>query len=123
MRPDVYHPPQANDDAVRRYPRALFSVPITLRHLSSGGLRATQGITLDIAAGGLGALVQGGLHLGETVAIDLCLSERQLSTIAIVRHTSSLRSGFEFFGLTPEERLQITNVITAHEIVNRQWHA
>ena len=39
------------------------------------------------------------------------LSEQLLTTNAIVRPTSSVRSGFEFVGLTPEERLQIANGI------------
>jgi PilZ domain-containing protein len=95
----------------RRHPRTLFSVPITLRHLCRGGVRASRGITLDLAEGGLGAIVQGDVHVGDTVAIDLRLSEQLLTTVAIVRHTSSVRSGFEFVGLTPEERLQIMSVI------------
>jgi hypothetical protein len=74
-------------------------------------VRASRGITLDLAEGGLGAIVQGDVHVGDTVAIDLRLSEQLLTTVAIVRHTSSVRSGFEFIGLTPEERLQITSVI------------
>src|ERR1700687_2921290 len=95
----------------RRYPRVLFSIPITVRHLCRGGVRATHGISLDLGEGGLGAIVQGDVRVGETVAIDLPLSEQLLSTVAIVRHTSSVRSGFEFVGLTPEERLQITSVL------------
>jgi len=67
---------------VRRYPRTLFSVPVTLRHLMTGGIRSLRGISLDISEGGFGA---------------------------IVRHTSSVRSGFEFLGLTAEERQQIAN--------------
>jgi hypothetical protein len=74
-------------------------------------VRASRGITLDLAEGGLGAIVQGDVHVGDTVAIDLRLSEQLLTTVAIVRHTSSVRSGFEFIGLTPEERQQITSVI------------
>ena len=81
----------------RRHTRMLFSVPITLRHLCRGGVRASHGISLDLGEGGLGAIVQGDVHVGDTVAI--------------VRHTSSVRSGFEFVGLTPEERLQITSVL------------
>jgi hypothetical protein len=115
MRLDA-HQSGANVPPARRHPRAMFSVPITLRHLMKGGLRTTQGISLDIATGGLGALVQGDLQIGETVEIDLCICERQLSTIAIVRHTSGIQSGFEFFGLTPDERTQITSVIHRHEI-------
>ena len=93
--------------AIRRHPRALFSVPITLRYLMAGGIRTSRGISLDISEEGLGAIVQGDLCLGETVEIDLRMPENPLSTVAIVRHTSSVRSGFEFLGLTPEERRQI----------------
>jgi len=110
----VVHPPLKTQDtsvSVRRHPRALFSVPITLHHLSRGGVRTTRGITLDISECGLGALVQGNLHIGETVAIDFPLHEHVLNTVAIVRHASNVQSGFEFLGLTAEERLQITGVM------------
>ena len=95
----------------RQHLRALFSVPITLHHLSAGSVRTTRGISLDIGEGGLGALTEGALLVGETVAIDLRLSDRPLTTVAIVRHSSNVRSGFEFVGLTSEERLQITSMI------------
>jgi len=96
---------------VQRYPRTLFSIPLTLHYLNKGGIRTTRGISLDIGEGGLGAMVQGDLHVGETVEIDFCLRERPLSTVAIVRHTSRVRSGFEFLGLTAEERKDITNAV------------
>lgn len=97
--------------SLRRHARVLYSVPITLRHLCRGGVRATRGISLDLGEGGLGAIVEGDVHVGDTVAIDLRLSEQMLTTVAIVRHTSSVRSGFEFVGLKPEERIQITSAI------------
>ena len=93
---------------IRRHPRTLFSVPITLQHLDRGGVRSYHGISLDISEGGLGALVQTGLEVGEMVEIELPLAMRSLSTIAIVRYASEVRTGFEFVGLTPEERTQIT---------------
>jgi PilZ domain len=95
----------------RRYPRIPFTVPITVRYLCEGGVRASRGISLDLGEGGLGALVQGEVQVGETVAIDLQLSHELLTTVAIVRHASSVCSGFEFVGLTPEERMRIANVI------------
>lgn len=95
----------------RRHPRILFSIPITVRHLCRGGVRSTHGLSLDLGEGGLGAIVQGDVHVGETVAIDFRLSDQPVTTVAIVRHTSNVRSGFEFVGLTPEERLQITNLV------------
>ena len=36
-----------------------------------------------------------------------------LSAVAIVRHASTGRSGFEFLGLTPEERQQIASVMSS----------
>jgi len=112
--PVEIHPevkPHGAFEFFRHYPRVLFSIPITLRHLCGGGVRSTHGISLDLGEGGLGAIVQGEVYVGETVAIDLRLSDQAVTTVAIVRHTSSVRSGFEFVGLTPEERLQITNMI------------
>jgi hypothetical protein len=106
----VVEPRNANA-SLRRHARTLFTVPIILHHLSPGGVRTTRGISLDLGEGGLGAIVQGEVRVGDTVAIDLPLSEQLLSTVAIVRHTSSARCGFEFVGLTPEERLQITSVV------------
>jgi hypothetical protein len=102
--------PHDANDHFRRHARTLFSVPLTLRHLSRSGVRATRGISLDIGEGGLGAIVQGDVHVGDTLSIDLRLWEKSLTAVAVVRHTN-IRSGFEFVGLTPEERLQIANVI------------
>jgi hypothetical protein len=83
----------------------------TLRHLCRGGVRASRGISLDLDQGGLGAIVQGTVHVGDRVAIDLRRSEQLLTTVAVLRHTSSVRSGFEVVGLTPEERPLITSAI------------
>ena len=95
----------------RRYPRSLFSVPIAVHHLCEGGVRTSRGISLDLGEGGLGAIVQASMRVGDTVAIDLQMGKQLLTTVAVVRHTSSVRSGFEFVGLTPEERLQITDLM------------
>ena len=96
---------------VRRYPRILFSAPLTFLHLTKSGLRTARGVGLDLSRGGLGALVQGQMNLGETVRIELQLRERPLNAIGIVRHSSSVRCGFEFLGLTPEEQQQIADVV------------
>jgi hypothetical protein len=92
---------------VRRHPRSLFSVPIIVQHLAKGGVRSDHGISLDISEGGMGALLPASLQVGEMVGIELPLPMHSLSTIAIVRYASDVRSGFEFLGLTAEERSQI----------------
>jgi hypothetical protein len=43
------------------------------------------------------------------VEIDVCIAGQDLTAVAIVRYTTDVRSGFEFVGLTPEERQQIAN--------------
>ena len=57
--------------STRRYPRWIFSIPFTVRQLDTGGVRKLRGMTLDLSEGGMGALVQGILELGEAVEIDL----------------------------------------------------
>ena len=94
----------------RRYPRRLFSVPVTVRHLCREGVRALRGVSLDLGEGGLGALVDGVL-VGDTVALDFQLSDRSLKMVAIVRHACSARCGFEFVGLTAVERKQIVSIV------------
>jgi len=113
MSPDLYsaRPADSEPRPLQRYPRTLFSVPVRFQSLMPGGIRSSRGTTLDISEGGLGAMVCRELRVGEMVEIDVPIADATLSIVAIVRHTSSLRSGFEFVGLTPEERLQITSAI------------
>lgn len=95
----------------RRHRRVMYSVPIKLHCLLAGGVRTSRGLTLDLSEAGLGALVEADLMLGDAVEIDLELPKYPLCTVAIVRHHSSTRSGFEFLGLTAEERRQIASAM------------
>ena len=97
---------------VQRHPRALFSVPIAVRHLMAGGVQTTRGVSLDISESGLGALVQGMLHVGDTVTINMNLPEHTFNAVAIVRHSSAVRSGFEFLGLSADERARLAKSAT-----------
>lgn len=112
MAPEVRRvsPAHRPGNGVQRHPRILITGPVTLYHLIVGGVRSSRGVTLDISESGLGALVAAPLEVGDTVGMDLQLPDCLLSAVAIVRHTSSIRSGFEFVGLTPEERAQIVSM-------------
>lgn len=99
---------------VRRYVRSLFTIPFMFRHLADGGVRTSRGISLDLSEGGMGALVKTGLKVGDMVEIDIQLPEHTFTVIGIVRHSSSVRSGFEFMGLTPEERAQIVAIMSSN---------
>jgi hypothetical protein len=79
--------------------------------LMPGGVRHTRGISLDLSEAGIGALVQGDLKTGNVVEMEFSLPARELTAIAIVRHSSSVRSGFEFLGLTNEERHELGMIV------------
>ena len=100
----------------RRHPRMPFSVPVKLHHLKAGVTWTSVGMSLDIGEGGFGALVNGNLRAGETLEVELPLLENNLQLIAIVRYCSDFGCGLEFLGLTPEERLQITDYTTTREL-------
>lgn len=114
MRPEPQYRSAAGypNGLVRRHVRSLFTIPITIRHLADGGVCASRGVSLDLSEGGMGALVKTGLKIGDMVEIDIQLAEHTLSVIGIVRHSSETRSGFEFMGLTPDERAQIVAIMT-----------
>lgn len=95
----------------QRHPRRLFSTPVTLHHLTANGIRSSRGVSLDISEGGLAAMVEPTLNVGDTVEIDLQLPDYDLNAVGIVRYTSASRSGFEFLGLTPEERQRIASLV------------
>ena len=99
--------------ATRRHTRFLFSVPVMLRYLLPEGLRTTRGMSVDISEGGMAAVVQAGLHVGETVEVNLALPSSPLHTLAIVRYVAGGRSGFEFLGLTMEQRSKISHATVA----------
>lgn len=98
------------DRPAQRHPRTLLSVPLKLQYLGPHGIRTTHGISLDVAEGGMGALLQHNLGVGETVGIEFELQGHSLSAVAIVRHCSSARSGFEFVGLPVEERALLASL-------------
>lgn len=97
--------------STRKHARSLFSIPFELRQLAGPSPHPLHAISLDISEGGIGALVQGNLSVGETVQVDLPLAGQTVRVAAIVRHTSVLRSGFEFLQLSDGERRQITKLV------------
>lgn len=97
----------------RRYRRTIFSVPINVRMLMPGGVRATHGVSLDISESGMGAIVQNELTPGEVIEVELKLAAWDLTAVALVRHSSATRSGFEFLGLSPQERQQLARLVAS----------
>ncbi len=97
-------------DIRRRHPRVLYSAPIDLHSLAAGITDSFHGISLDISQGGVGALINGGPLVGETVRVELSLGGRVLRASAVVRHRSGSHSGFEFLTLSAEDQKQIATL-------------
>jgi hypothetical protein len=100
-----------SEPQVRRYRRSLYSVPITIYNLAPTVQRTSQGISLDISEGGVGALISGDPKIGDRVRVELQLREHLLTADAVLRYTSRTRSGFEFLKLSPEQRSHIARAV------------
>jgi len=100
----------------RRYPRHFLSAPVTTWSLLNSGPQVTRGLTLEISLGGLSAVLCGPPKRGERVSVRLNLLNVAFETLAIVRHSSPARTGFEFLEPSPEFLHSIENCIQASRL-------
>ena len=87
--------------ARRREPRYISTVPVAFQRFLRFGPFTTRGVSLDISALGMSALVCGHPRVGETVVIELPLAGTPIEMLATVRHSNPAKSGFEFYPLSP----------------------
>jgi hypothetical protein len=85
----------------RRDLRYVSSIPVALQRFLRFGPSLTRGVSLDISARGMSALVCGAPRVGETVVIGLPLPDAPLEVLATVRHSCDAKSGFEFYPMSP----------------------
>jgi len=85
----------------RRYPRYLFSAAMTVR--SAEGM-AMPGISVEMSASGMSAMVSGLLREGDTVQLEPVAGGR---TSARVCHKLGRLYGFEFMDLSAEQLSRI----------------
>jgi len=93
----------------RVFPRHPINVPLDLIALRSGVPDNLPGRCTDISEVGIGAVVAGELAAGLQVAVELRLPNVgvPVRARALVRYQSRLRCGFEFVGLSVEQREMI----------------
>jgi PilZ domain len=84
----------------RREPRYVSGMPVTLQRFLRFGPFVTRGMSLDISARGMSALVCGAPRVGETVVIGLPLPGSPVETLATVRHSTDAKTGLEFYPLS-----------------------
>jgi hypothetical protein len=85
----------------RRDVRYVCSIPFTLERFLRFGPVATRAMMLDVSMRGMSALVCGAPRVGETVVIELRLRGEPVEMLATVHYSSDVKSGFEFFPLSP----------------------
>lgn len=103
-------PSLALEKAPRRgFPRHPISVPLDVIALRSGVPENLPGRCTDLSEAGVGGMVAGELAAGQQVAVELKLPYVgvPVRTRALVRYQGNLRCGFEFVGLSVEQREMI----------------
>jgi TonB family protein len=101
--------PVLEDTRERVFPRHPINVTLDLIALRSGVPDNLPGRCTDISEAGVGAVVAGELAAGLQVAVELRLPNVgvPVRARALVRYQSRLRCGFEFVGLSVEQREMI----------------
>ena len=103
-------PSLALDKTPRRgFPRQPINVPLDVIALRSGVPENLPGRCTDLSEAGVGGMVAGELAAGQQVAVELRLPNVgvPVRARALVRYQGSLRCGFEFVGLSIEQREMI----------------
>ncbi len=103
------HPASGFSGVRRRIPRYSVAIPVDITVLRSGAPASIPGRSLDLGEGGVAAVLAAELQLGEWVAVEFQLPNagQALQTKAVVRHHNQLRCGFEFLGLSGDQRSMI----------------
>lgn len=103
------HPSSGFSGVRRRIPRYSVAIPVDITVLRAGAPASIPGRSLDLGEGGVAAVLAAELQLGEWVAVEFKLpnSVQALQTKAVVRHHNQLRCGFEFLGLSLDQRSMI----------------
>jgi hypothetical protein len=114
----THNPPY---EFARRHPRFLLSFPLSLTRLGDPGHPVTHGLSLDLSRGGASAVMCRQPAVGETVQLSLQFLGIPVETLAVVRHSTSTHSGFEFLNLSPSQQQQLDESVHAMEGVSWPW--
>jgi TonB family protein len=93
----------------RRFPRFPLSVPADVTVLRSGAPYSIPGRSVSLGERGLGLVLAGELHPGDSVGIEFRLPDAggPFRLKAVVRYQALLQCGLEFVSLTSEQQTLI----------------
>ena len=92
--------------SARHYARYRTELPVIVKVLGQEGYARVHGRCFEIAEAGLGAVITSELVPGEMVTLEFSIPDipEAFTMRAVVRHRAGFVHGFEFIGLSPEER-------------------
>jgi hypothetical protein len=95
-----------------RFPRFAALVSFAVTVVRYGKLAMIQGVSTDLAEGGIGGMVDCDLELGEYVLLSIWDSrmEAQLESRAQVRYRKGNVYGFSFFNVSPMEQVDVQRI-------------
>jgi len=94
---------------LRKFARFTVNVPFAAVVTRSGSTATLSGVSVDLAEGGIGGMIEGELEVGETVHIRITGPELGLTLAqpAQVRHRHGAVYGFEFLEMTPPQQAEL----------------
>src|SRR3984893_8376923 len=104
----------------RRFPRFPLSIPAEVTILRSGGPLSIPGRTVTLGERGLGVVLAGEVHPGDSVNLDFNLPDfgGRLQLQAVVRYQALLKCGLEFQSLTPQQQRLIEHWTRTKSVTN-----
>lgn len=100
---------EISTDSGRRHGRMTLSVPVDVLPLSNSSTKPVPARSLNVSEGGLSTIVAGEFAPFELVSLEFRLPDVGIPVRARawVRHQSALHCGFEFAGLSHQQRSMI----------------
>jgi TonB family protein len=104
----------------RRVPRFPLSIPADVTVLQSGIPRPIPGRTLTLGERGLGLVLAGEVHPGDSVNLDFKLPDfgGRLQLKAVVKYQALLKCGLEFQSVTPQQQRLIEHWTRTESVTN-----
>jgi len=90
----------------RSFARFAFDIPFAVFLSESASIPVTSGHTLDISLGGVGAILEEVVSIGQRLWLEFRLPNATdtMRLLSKVRHGNERRFGFQFLNITPEQR-------------------
>jgi PilZ domain len=105
-------------DWQRRFARYRIDLPIKVTVLREGGYEEVRGRCGDIGEGGIGAVLSTEVPKGEVVAVEVeGPGGEHLAGRCIIRYRRGLLHGFEFLGLTLEQKSLVGSLCLGRAIL------